>query len=172
MGGGAQATVGLGKKVRPLEWYLGMSRDELAGLLPWGAGLSCVVGARLRGHLGPAGSKEHFQRSPRGKSTANLKTLGQFGQKGPNATLWAACFSFQGQCRICMGGVPAPLEPARFRLMALWRSAIPDMGTGLGEPTVPLESPPAGCAGEPRRSQCVLYQLQAPTQHHTEHNQT
>ena len=106
------------------------------------------------------GVKKRLSARAQNRGCGKLKTIGQIRLEGVKKYPSGYSHFFTGRVRFVGGPGPSAPQWARFRLLALWRSAIADGGTGAGQaqpgpssttPPVPLSSPPAGCAGEPCR---------------------
>ena len=129
---------------------LGCPIDELGCIL----GSWCVLGggrAVVWAPRGQKGVKKRLSAWPQNRGCGKLKTSGPIRLEGVKKYPSGYSHFFTGRVRFVGGPGPSAPQWARFRLLALWRSAIADGGTGAGQaqpgpssttpPPVPLPSP-------------------------------
>ena len=151
----------LEKKLDRPSGTLGCPIDELARMLgTWyvlGGGRS--VAWALQAHCGV---KKRLLAWPQNRGCGKLKTSGPIRLEGVKKYPSGYSHFFTGRVRFVGGPGPSAPQWARFRLLALWWSAIADMRAGsrasaawalFHNPPGPPPNPPAGCAGEPCRGQ-------------------
>ena len=139
----------LEKKLDRPSGTLGCPIDEFARLLGiWyvlGGGRS--VAWALQAHCGV---KKRLSARAQNRGCGKLKTIGPIRLEGVKKYPSGYSHFFTGCVRFVGGPGPSAPQWARFRLLALWRSAVADGGTGAGQaqpgpssttPPVPLSSP-------------------------------
>ena len=135
----------LEKKLDRPSGTLGCPIDELGCIL----GSWCVLGggrAVVWAPRGQKGVKKRLSAWPQNRGCGKLKTSGPIRLEGVKKYPSGYSHFFKGRMRLLGGPGPSAPQWARFRLLALWRSATADMGAlGQGK-----RSP--GPLSQPRRS--------------------